>query len=411
MLSEAVTFGWPPSWTAVWAGLLALIGLVWLRRHLNLSRARHDPVLSPADAERGGGPWPRLSVLVAAKDEEDNIGRCLTGLLSQSYPDFEVIAVNDRSTDRTGEIINELAARDTRVRPVHVRSLPAGWAGKNHAMHQGTQFATGEYLCFTDADCRFHEPTLLAAAVRYAQAEQVDFLSVLPQLDAGTFWERVVQPPAGAVMVFWFSPERVNNPRSPCAYANGAFMLMSRAAYARLGGHEQCRSVLNEDMHLAREAKRASLRLQVLRGGGHYSVRMYVGLGAIWRGWSRIFYGCFGTWPRLITSAVFLSVFSLLPWASLLAAPFLGSAGAWIGAAAGLAVVAQQTVLWRFYPLSGIGAAWALSYPLGATLCLGMTCNAMTRLAGRQTRWRGTSYAGGAQGVAVGLVSSKRLGP
>jgi cellulose synthase/poly-beta-1,6-N-acetylglucosamine synthase-like glycosyltransferase len=394
---DLLSFSLHFSWASVWFWLLLLIGLVWLRRHLNLSRAGHDPVLLVGDPGPADPPWPRLSVLVAAKDEEENIEACLSGLLSQDYPELELIVINDRSRDRTGEIIDAVAARDARVKAVHVRELPPGWAGKNHAMHVGVQRATGDYLCFTDADCHYHATGLLRAAVRYAHAEQIEFLSVLPELEAHTFWERVVQPPAGAIMVFWFAPEQVNSPASRCAYANGAFMLLTQAAYQKLGGHQQFRGVLNEDMHLAREAKRTGVSLRVLRGGGLYSVRMYVGLQQIWRGWSRIFYGCFGTWGRLLASAIFLSVFSLSPWIALLSSPFLGRVGPGIAVAALVAISAQQSVLRRFYRLCAMPPNWALSYPLGAALCLAITCNAMTRLAGGQTRWRGTAYTGGAQ--------------
>ncbi|MCK4342620.1 MAG: glycosyltransferase [Phycisphaerae bacterium] len=383
------------SWASVWFWLLGLIGLVWARRHLQLNRADSEPILSPADAAGADDALPKLTVLVAAKDEEANIGRCLRGLLAQEYPNLEVIASNDRSEDRTGEIIDEVAGRDPRLKAVHVTHLPEGWAGKNHAMHQGMQRAGGDYLCFTDADCRFHAPELLAAAVRFARRENVDFLSVLPDLEADTFWERVVQPPAGAIMVFWFPPEKVNNPNSPRAYANGAFMLMSRPAYDTLGGHEQVKTALNEDMHFARRAKELGLRLRVLRGTGMYSVRMYAGLRQIWNGWSRIFYCCFGTLPRLLVSVIFLSVFSVLPTLSLLAAPFLGPLGPGIAIAAGLTCVIQQTVLWRFYALSRTPPAWALTWVLGAGLCLAITLNAMTRHFGVKTRWRGTTYQGG----------------
>jgi glycosyltransferase involved in cell wall biosynthesis len=383
------------AWWSVWCWALILIGLVWLRRHLQLNRAGTDPVLTPADAA-GDEPLPPLSVLVAGKDEEANIEGCVRGLLRQEYPDLEVLAINDRSTDQTGRILDCVAAEDPRFHAQHVRELPAGWGGKNHAMHVGVQHARGAYLCFTDADCRFHSPKLIAAAVRYAEREQVDVLSVLPELEAHTFWERVVQPPAGAIMVFWFPPEKVNSPASPRAYANGAFILMRRAVYDRLGGHERFKTALNEDMHMARETKRQGLRLRVLRGSRMYSVRMYVGLRQIWNGWSRIFYGSFGTWPRLIVSAIFLSVFSLFPVLSLLAAPLLG-AWAWqVGAAAAFTVAAQQSVLWRFYGLCEMRAAWALTYPLGAGMCLAFTINAMRRLAGARTTWRGTAYTGGA---------------
>ncbi len=384
-----------PTWYAVWFWMLLAIALVWLRRHFALNRAGSDPVLRPEDAALPG-PLPSLSVLVAGKEEETNIGACLAGLAAQNYPNIEIIAINDRSQDRTGEIIDSFAARDPRIRALHVRELPAGWGGKTHALHTGVQHARGEYLCFTDADCRFHSPALLAAAVRVAQRDGIDLLSVLPDLEAHTFWERVVQPPAGAIMVFWFPPEKVNDPASPRAYANGAFILFNRAAYDAIGGHAPLRAALNEDMHLARAIKQAGRRLRVLRGNRMYSVRMYVGLRQIWKGWTRIFYGCFGTWPRLIVSAVFLSVFSLWPVVSLLSAPWLGPQSAGIGLAAAATVVAQQSVLWRFYRLCHVRPVWALLYPLGAAVCVAMTLNAMRRLLGARTDWRGTQYQGGA---------------
>jgi cellulose synthase/poly-beta-1,6-N-acetylglucosamine synthase-like glycosyltransferase len=389
-------FVWHFSAGAVWFWALLLIGVVWLRRHLDLNRADKDPPLDPGLADAGGDDWPKLTVLVAGKDEEANIEACLTGLLDQDYPGLEVIVVNDRSTDCTPEIIDRLAAAHANLRAVHVTELAAGWAGKNHAMHSGLQHATGELLCFTDADCRFHDRRLLRAAVRFAQRDGVDFLSVLPQLEAHTAWEKIIQPPAGAIMVFWFPPQKVNNPASPVAYANGAFMLMSRSAYDRMGGHEAFRTALNEDMHFARAAKRTGLRLHVMRGDGLYSVRMYVGMRQIWNGWSRIFYGCFGTWPRLIVSAIFLSVFSVSPLVSLLVSPLLGDWAVGIALASFATFVAQQTVLWRFYGLSRTPRPMALTYPIGAAVCLAMTFNAMTRLAGRKTQWRGTAYAGGA---------------
>jgi chlorobactene glucosyltransferase len=337
-------------------------------------------------------------VLVAAKDEQENIGRCVEGLLAQDYPRLQVIVTNDRSSDRTGEIIDSHAARDQRLTAVHVEELRDGWFGKNNAMRAGMERATGDWLCFSDADCAYDSPRLLTAAVRFALREQVDFLSVLPRLEVGTFWERVVQPVAGAIMVFWFPPQKVNSPQSKRAYANGAFMLMPRRTYDAIGGHEPVKATLNEDMHMARRVKAAGLRLQVIRGGALYHVRMYTGIKQIWRGWSRIFYGCFGTFPRLLVSVLMLSVFSLSPYVTLLASPLVGTGWSWLTAAAGFAVVAQQSILWRFYHVTGNPRWWALSYPLGAALCLGMTLNAMRRLGGQTTTtWRGTTYRGGAR--------------
>lgn len=395
------------TWLAVWFWVTAVVALVWLRRHIDLLLAGRDRDLATEDRSldapghaSAAEPLPRLSMLVAGKDEEANIGRCVEGLLRQDYPNLQVIAINDRSTDRTGEIIDGIARRDPRLTALHVKELREGWFGKNNAMRLGVEHADGELLCFTDADCTFDSPRLLSAAVRLMHRDRIDFLSVLPLLEANSFWERVVQPVAGGIMVVWFPPQRVNNPRSAVAYANGAFMLMPRRTYDALGGHEPVKATLNEDMHLARLTKKAGLKLRVIRSGGMYRVRMYTGFRQIWRGWSRIFFGCFGTFPKLLGSVLMLTIFSLSPWLSVLSAGAawfsgVGEAGP-IAAIAALAVTAQQSVLWRFYSLSGVPSPWALTYPLGAIICLGMTLSAMTRLGGSSTTWRGTTYAGGA---------------
>jgi len=379
----------------VWAVVTALVGLVWLKRHLDLNRGSREPILRADEPGISRDALPPLTMLVAGKDEEANIGRCAAGMLAQDYPRLQIVLVNDRSGDRTGAILDELAARDARVSAVHVTSLPPGWFGKNNAMNEGVRRATGQWLCFSDADCNYVSPGLLSAAVRFAIREEVDFLSVLPRLEAATFWERVIQPVAGAVMVYWFPPQKVNSTASPRAYANGAFMLMRRDAYDRIGGHEPVRATLNEDMHMARRAKQCGLRLRVIRGGDLYSVRMYVGFRQIWRGWSRIFYGCFGTLPRLLMSAVVLAVFSVSPWVTLLAGLLAGVAPLTVAGA--FTVLAQQSVLVRYYRLTEAGAVWSPTYPLGAAVCLGMVINAMGRLGGVVTTvWRGTSYTGGA---------------
>lgn len=394
---------WP---LAVWFWITALLSIVWLRRHIDLNRGA-GPELSPDEPGPPGAELPALTMLVAAKDEEVNIGRCIAGLLAQDYPNLQVVVINDRSDDRTGAIIDEWAARDDRLVPVHVQTLRDGWFGKNNAMREGVQRATGEWLCFSDADCAYDSTRLLSSAMRFALREKADFLSVLPELEIGSFWERIVQPVAGAIMVFWFPPHKVNDPRHPHAYANGAFMLMSRQAYDRLGGHEPVRQTLNEDMHMARRAKQLGLRLRVIRGGQQYRVRMYTTFRQIWRGWSRIFYGCLGTFPRMLASVAMLSIFSVSPYVTLVLSPLAGPAWPWLFGAAAAAVVSQQSIMWRFYAITRNGAPWALTYPLGAALCLGMTLDSMRRLRGAATTtWRGTVYRGGAradaQSVRVG---------
>jgi cellulose synthase/poly-beta-1,6-N-acetylglucosamine synthase-like glycosyltransferase len=383
---------------SIWFWLLCAIALLWIKRHRDITIGKREPVLSDQDAQTlsTDPDLPTVSMVVAGKDEAENIERCLRGLLAQQYPKLQLICVNDRSDDATGQIMDRVAAEDERLTSVHVQHLPEGWFGKNNAMRLGLEQATGEWLCFTDADCQFDSSHLIEAAVRYAQRHDVEFLSVLPQLEAGTFWERVIQPVAGAIMIYWTPPQKVNNPASPIAYANGAFMLMRRDAYERLGQHEAVKATLNEDMHFARRAKQVGVRLHVMRGGIMYRVRMYVGFKAAWRGWSRIFYGCFGSMPRLIASAGLLIVGSLSAWLSVLLAPVLLTSG-WVVSLAGLAAgAAQISVMWRFYALSGLPASLAITYPLGAVLVLGMLINSMGKALGAvKTTWRGTTYKGG----------------
>jgi len=202
-------------------------------------------------------------------------------------------------------------------------------------------------------------------------------------------------------MVVWFNPSKVNDPAHPTAYANGAFMLMKRATYEAIGGHEPFKTEVNEDMHMARATKQAGHRLKVVQNLDLYVTRMYTNFKAIWRGWSRIFYGCFETFRRLRIT-LFVMLFSgLLPWYSAAAGwVVVGYRGwdaagpwRWIALLATAAVLCQQSVLVRFYRLSQTNPLLAPTYPIAGTLVCGMLVNAMTKLGGRTTTtWRGTTY-------------------
>lgn len=387
----------------IWSGLLVLVALVWASRHLALSRnQRSEKPLSSRSSIRLPSPAPKVSMLVAAKDEEANIESCVASMLAQDYPALEVFAVNDRSTDRTPEIIERIASQNgVPYTVLHIAELREGWFGKNNAMHEGVLHAAGEWLCFTDADCRQISDKTISVAVSYAVENNVDLLSVLPVLETKSFWERVLQPVCAAILVMWFRPEKVNNPKSSASYANGAFMLMRRDVYDAIGGHERIKTEVNEDMHMARLTKQSGRRLRVIQNDDLYLTRMYADLGECWRGWSRIFYGCFGSFRRLVVSAVVLFLSSILPWCSLIAgligwlAAEPGSAWRWIFLASAAAIVMQQSLLVRFYRVNRASSRYVPTYFLGAVIAFGMLINAMTKLGGwRTTTWRGTTYRG-----------------
>lgn len=380
----------------VFAGLILLI---WLSRHIMINRELARGEMLGPDSPGPGSTEPSVHIVVAARDEAENIDRCLRSLLAQDYPRLQVTCVDDRSEDETESIARRVAAEDSRLRVIRVDELPDGWMGKNHAMHVGVQGVQSDMLLFTDADCDFHCRRAVSVAVAYAGANEAGLLSVLPVLATDSFWEHVVQPVCGGVMMIWFHPDKVNNPRRSNAYANGAFMLFTREAYEQVGGHEALADSPNEDLQLARRAKASGAGLRVVRNRDLYSVRMYRRLGQIFKGWTRIFLGAFASWPKMIISILVLICVSLSPW-------ILAGVGTWaamsfggwqwaLAAVAWAAVAMQLSVIARFYRMLEAGAALAVTYPLGCLVVLAILLSAAGKmLPGGRVEWRGAVYAG-----------------
>jgi cellulose synthase/poly-beta-1,6-N-acetylglucosamine synthase-like glycosyltransferase len=392
---------------STWLALVVLALIVWLGRLVFLCVIdRLLPPLHPDQyADVGDEGLPTVSFVVAAKEESATIAACLQSLCEQDYPNLEVIGINDRSQDQTGSIMDEQARKEPRLKVAHVESLRDGWFGKNNAMREGVERATGQWLCFTDADCVQTSRRSLRTAVRYALEKGVDFLSVLPSHEANSFWERVVQPACSGILMLWFSPAAVNNPRRKTSYANGAFMLVRRACYEAIGGHEAVKNQVNEDMHLARLVKAGGHRLAVVANRGLYTVRMYGTLRETWSGWTRIFAGCFRSVRRLLLAALVLCEFSFLPWVTLMAMVLVSVAGwgdstvwqwDWLQWIALAACVVQLATMAAFYAINRVPFFYGLIYPLGAVVGLGTLANAMRFAGGRGAiTWRGTTYRNG----------------
>jgi GT2 family glycosyltransferase len=388
----------------LWLAAAVLIGLLWVVRAVILEAAlRNRQVLGDRTHDAPPQPSPRVSIILAAKDEERNIEACIASLITQDYPDFEVIVVDDRSSDRTPVILRRLEKQHPdRLRVLRVDSLPDGWFGKHNAVRLGVAASTGEWMLFTDADCRQTSRRTLSLAMRDAIEHRVQFLSIIPTLEARTIWERIVQPVCAVVLIAWFRPGRVNDPRLPTAYANGAFMLMSRSCYNDIGGHEAVRTRINEDIHLARLAKRRGWWLRVVENDGLYLVRMYDSFAGAFHGWSRIFYGCLER-PVSVASALSMVVVSVaVPWMSLLVAAAgvavapAGEGHPWKSAclAWGAVVVLLQIVTGRLYSAVGYGFTWSLTYVLGGGVTIGILFNALLKALGlTRTTWRQTTYS------------------
>lgn len=371
----------------IWAVRLVVLGFI----------DRIVPSLRPSEPS-DADLLPRLSVLVAARDEASNIEACIRSLFAQAYPNLEIVCVDDRSTDATPEILRRLAAEDSRLKIAHVEELPEGWFGKNNAMRIAADMATGDWLCFTDADCVMASPHSIATSVKHAQSVEAEFLSILPEHEAHSTWERIVQPACSAVMMLWFSPISVN--RGKVAYANGAFMLIERSCYQAIGGHTAVRHEVNEDIHLARRARDAGKRLVISTARGLYNVRMYDNLARIWSGWTRIFAGSFVRKWHIVRAIVVLGYFTFLPWLVFAMSAFIPAWRdfSWLGMtsiAAGSCAF-QLAAMSVFYRLGRVPMAYGIVYPIGALVALAALINAAKcAAAGGSFTWRGTIYRNG----------------
>jgi len=235
---------------------------------------------------------PRVSVIVAARNEERNIRAALSSLRQLSYPDYELIVVDDRSDDATGAILDEMAQHDPRLQISHLRSLPQGWLGKNHALWCGAKIASGDLLLFTDADI-IMEPTTLSRAVNLFLAERLDHLALSPSMTMPTVFLQMF----GAAFIIFFSmfarPWKARDPKSACHVGIGAFNMVRSSAYRAVGGHETIRMRPDDDIKLGKIVKKGGFRSDAAYGPDFISVEWYASLGEVIRGLEKnAFSGC-----------------------------------------------------------------------------------------------------------------------
>ena len=232
---------------------------------------------------------PSVTAILPAKDEETYISGCIASIRAQSYPNLRILVVDDRSKDRTGAIAREHAEADPRVRVLTIQELPPGWTGKTHALHRAVAEAKSDWLWFLDADT-LHAPESLSILMEYGRTEGAAMVSLLPELRCETFWEKVVQPLGGIVLMQSFPLHTVHRDDAPLAFANGQYILVRRDAYDAAGGHEAVKDRFVEDIALADRVKSKGYRIRVALIRGIVTCRMYASLGQLVRGWSRILY-------------------------------------------------------------------------------------------------------------------------
>jgi glycosyltransferase involved in cell wall biosynthesis len=227
-------------------------------------------------------PNVTVQVIIPARNEEDCIRRCLESLAAQHGISFEIIMVDDGSTDRTREIAESIPG----IRVIAGSEPPPGISGKCNALILGTRSATADWLLFTDADT-FHYPDSLAAAVKEAEERGVDLLSYSPEQETGSWYEGMLMPVIYAELARSYSTEKVNDPADPTVAANGQYVLVKRALYEQLGGHARVADKLLEDVELARLFKAADRKIWFRFGLRRVRTRMYRSFAAMWEGWTK----------------------------------------------------------------------------------------------------------------------------
>jgi Glycosyl transferase family 2 len=363
--------------------LFAGIGVVvWLLHAFVFVRARASMRVLERLAPPAPGTWPSLSIVVPARNEEAHIEAALRSKLAQDYPDLEVVAVNDRSTDGTGAVMERVAAEDPRLKVLHVSELPSGWLGKLHAMHLGVEASNGDWILLSDADVHL-APGTMRKAVAFAEAEGFDHVAALPSvwstsfgLDAAVsaFLRSVL-----LVMRVW----DIENPRSTAAGGCGAFNLMRRAAYRRSPGLSWLRLEVGDDVALGQILKASGARSTLLNGRNALSLQFYPSLRAMAKNLEKTA-GVLALGPtRIALGGASQLVGELAPLWVL----------AWPEAGTAVRVVAMSTLVFaavvsawanRWFGQPTLAAMW---FPLGTVLS-----GAMTVRAGVLGLWRGGIY-------------------
>ena len=367
--------------------LLGLVALLWIAEAIDLaigvpSLASIDDVPPLPDERR-----PRVSILFAARDEAEKLPRALETLLSLDYPNYEVVAVDDRSADATGAILDAAALRDSRIRPVRVDFLPPGWLGKPHALQQAYENSSGEWLIFTDADVHF-APDLLQRTIALAEAKHWDHVTLLGRAKMFTIGEKIAMTFFGLALVGGTRPWSAHNTNSQGYSGVGAFQMMRRSAYEKMGTHQRLAMEVIDDMKLGKLAKEAGVRSGAAKAGDAVSVHWHAGVRNMVRGTTKNFFAASGySLPLALLQIFGLVLMCDVPVAAL---PFVhGWARIFAAIAVALPLIATAGVALEFHaPI-----VYAFTYPIGALIFAWMLTRSMiVTLWQGGIIWRGTFY-------------------
>ncbi len=353
------------------------------------------------------GEVPRVSIIVPARNEEADIRATMTHLLALDYPNYEIIAVDDRSTDRTGEIMDELAAeipggagadkpalsevegsvRDTRLKVIHISELPKGWMGKTHAMWSATQQASGDWLLFTDADVLFR-PDGVRRAIAYAESERADHVVLFPRMIMKRPSERMMIAFFQALFVFGHRPWKVADPKARDHMGVGAFNLVRRSVYEAVGTYKALRMEVVDDMKLGKVIKNAGFAQRNVFGEDLISLHWAKGAFGMVDNLTKNFFAVLSfQWPRTVITIIGLGFLNL--------GPFLGVwlAHGWARLPYAIALISLFGIYYGMSGMSAVPAYYFFLHPISTSLFMYTLLRSMVQtLANDGIVWRGTKY-------------------
>jgi glycosyltransferase involved in cell wall biosynthesis len=372
----------------------SILGLAWFSRIVDaaLGMPRVADISRPEWDRRPATPngEPRVSIIVPARNEEEHVRETLEHLLALDYCNYEIIAVNDRSTDGTGQIMDEVAAGSQSpglLRVIHISELPSGWLGKTHAMWTAGQQASGDWLLFTDADVRF-KPDSLRRAVAYAETERADHVVLFPRMITKRPGEKMMIAFFQALFVFAHRPWKVSDPKARDHMGVGAFNLVRRSVYDAVGTYRALRMEVLDDMKLGKVIKNAGFAQRNVFGEDLISLRWAKGAFGIVNNLTKNFFAVLSfQWPRTVACIAGLAFLNL--------GPFLGIwlAHGWARVPYAIALGSMFSIYYGMSARSAVPAYYFVLHPVSTSLFMYTLLRSMFyTLANGGIVWRGTKY-------------------
>jgi len=354
-----------PTFAWVLAGLGMLGSSLWIWHWLAIRRHRHLQIWlreCPADPPEGG--WPTLAMIFAARNEAESVDRATRSMLAQDYPDLDVVAVDDRSTDETGPILDAVAAENPHLQVVHIKELPPGWLGKNHALQSAAEASEAEWLLFTDADVVF-APETLRRAVALVIQEGLDHLTVAPDVPTENLGERIFIAMFTLLISVHAPPWKVGERNSRVGMGIGAFNLVRAEVFRDIGGFRHLKLSIDDDLRLGETIKIAGYRQRLAMGQGMISVRWHVGLWGMVRGLEKNFFARTNfRLPLVAFAMIVLVMIAVMPFVGLFVGPW------WTRAYCALGIFAVTRILAEGRGQNGVAWYHGLLLPVGAIACV-----------------------------------------